>query len=65
MSSAALLAQYKPSANLALAGTLPAAWYFDADMLQLEREKIFWRSWQPVSIRLQTSSAITVRRAET
>ena len=49
MSSAALLAQYKPSANLALAGTLPAAWYFDADMLQLEREKIFWRSWQPVA----------------
>ena len=49
MSSAAQLAQYRPADDLALASTLPAAWYFDAAILQLEREKIFWRSWQPVA----------------
>ena len=42
------LSDYKPSADLASAATMPARWYTEADFLQLEAEKIFYKTWQPV-----------------
>jgi phenylpropionate dioxygenase-like ring-hydroxylating dioxygenase large terminal subunit len=33
---------------VARAATIPAQWYTDPAFLDLEREKIFWRTWQPV-----------------
>ncbi len=38
---------YSP-ADLARAATIPSRWYLDPRMLELEREKIFGRTWQPV-----------------
>ncbi len=34
--------------ELARAKTIPSRWYLDPEMLDLEREKIFARTWQPV-----------------
>ena len=42
------LADYQPIADLSRAATLPARWYTDPGFLDLEREKVFWRTWQPV-----------------
>ena len=39
---------YKPSADLARAETLPARWYTEPKFLNLEAEKIFYKTWQPV-----------------
>ncbi len=39
---------YTPCQDLSLATTLPARWYNDPAFLGLEKEKIFWRTWQPV-----------------
>lgn len=41
--------EFAPCNDLARAATLPASWYTDPRMLPLEREHIFWRSWQPVA----------------
>src|SRR5688500_9771358 len=30
------------------AWTPPASWYVDADFLELERQSVFFQSWQPV-----------------
>jgi len=40
------LSDFTPSADLATAGTLPARWYIDPRFLELEKEKIFWKTWQ-------------------
>jgi len=42
------LSDYTPSHDLATAETMPSRWYVDAAILQLEKEKIFWKTWQPV-----------------
>ena len=34
--------------DLARAATLPARCYIDPHFLELEKEKIFWKTWQPV-----------------
>jgi choline monooxygenase len=39
---------YTACQDLSQATTLPARWYNDPAFLGLEREKIFWRTWQPV-----------------
>jgi choline monooxygenase len=47
-SLAALVARYDPRTPLARASTIPAAWYTDPRMLDLERRTVFSRSWQVV-----------------
>jgi phenylpropionate dioxygenase-like ring-hydroxylating dioxygenase large terminal subunit len=42
------LNDFKPTQDLSRATTLPARWYLDPGLLELEKEKIFWRTWQPV-----------------
>src|SRR5262245_28202725 len=42
------LNDFTPMADLAHAKTLPARWYTDPRFLDLEKEKIFYQSWQPV-----------------
>ena len=42
------LSDFVPSPDLATATTMPARWYTDPAFLELEKEKIFWRTWQPV-----------------
>jgi choline monooxygenase len=49
------LSDYKPENDLALATTLPARWYIHPAFLELEKEKIFWRTWQPVGFTGQVS----------
>ena len=48
---------YDPHLPLAQAWTIPAAWYVDARMLELERQTVFTRSWQLVGLagQLRTS----------
>lgn len=42
------LSDYKPTDDLARAETLPARWYTEPEFLDLEAEKIFYKTWQPV-----------------
>lgn len=42
----AILNAYDASAPLAEASTIPASWYFDEGIAQLEREKVFGSTWQ-------------------
>ena len=42
------LDDYMPTVDLSRASTLPARWYVEPDLLELENEKIFWKTWQPV-----------------
>jgi choline monooxygenase len=37
---------YRKDAPLERASTIPAAWYTDARVLELERSTVFRRSWQ-------------------
>jgi choline monooxygenase len=53
MSNEMDLSDFKPNPDLSRASTLPARWYVDPRLLELEKEKIFWRTWQPVG-RLDT-----------
>lgn len=43
-----ILASYNDKAPLAEAYTIPAAWYTDARVAELERENVFARTWQAV-----------------
>jgi choline monooxygenase len=43
-----IVAAYNPDAPLAEAWTLPAPWYLDPRVLDLERRTVFSRSWQMV-----------------
>ena len=42
------LSDFVPTADLARARTLPARWYTDPALLEHEKGKTFWRTWQPV-----------------
>jgi len=41
-----IIGGYDPSAPLTHASTIPASWYTDADVLQLEKRTVFSNSWQ-------------------
>lgn len=41
------LNDYSPTADLSRAATIPARWCVDPGFLELERERIFARTWQP------------------
>jgi phenylpropionate dioxygenase-like ring-hydroxylating dioxygenase large terminal subunit len=43
-----ILASYDDEAPLAEAHTIPAAWYTDTSVAELERESVFARTWQAV-----------------
>jgi choline monooxygenase len=47
MTGTKMTGEYSPT-ELARARTIPARWYLDPQMLEMEREKIFARTWQPV-----------------
>jgi choline monooxygenase len=40
------LSDYRPTTDISSAQTLPARWYTDAALLDGEKEKIFWKTWQ-------------------
>ncbi len=42
------LTDYTPATNLATAETMPSRWYTDPAFLEHEKERIFWKTWQPV-----------------
>ncbi len=42
------LNDFAPVMGLSRASTLPARWYVEPEFLELEKDKIFWRTWQPV-----------------
>lgn len=42
------LSDFVPTDDLSRASTMPARWYVDPRFLELEKEKIFWKTWQPV-----------------
>ncbi len=42
------LSDYTPTDELARAATLPARWYTHPAFWAMEKERIFWRTWQPV-----------------
>lgn len=42
------LSDYQPHTDLAYAETMPARWYTDPAILELEKQRIFYRTWQPV-----------------
>lgn len=42
------LSDFTPTERLATAETMPARWYTDPAFLELEKQKIFWKTWQPV-----------------
>ena len=52
-----ILLRYDESAPLAEAQTLPASWYTDARVAQLENQSVFARTWQPVARTDQLESA--------
>ena len=41
-----IVASYDASAPLAEASTIPAAWYVDARIAELERQTVFSQTWQ-------------------
>jgi choline monooxygenase len=43
------LEDYQPQKDLSRASTIPASWCTDPEFLELEKQKIFWATWQPVS----------------
>ncbi len=44
-----LLGLYDDKAPLEQAHTIPAAWYTDEPLAELERQNVFGRTWQPVA----------------
>src|SRR5262245_16619848 len=39
---------FTPNTDLARAATLPSSWYTDPRILEIDKEQIFWKTWQPV-----------------
>jgi choline monooxygenase len=44
-----LLSQYRYEPDLRRATTLPSSWYTEPAMFELERERVFARTWQPAA----------------
>ena len=42
------ITSFTPTPDLTHAETLPASWYTDPRMLTLEKERIFYKTWQPI-----------------
>ena len=42
------LSDFTPTSDLSRAETMPARWYTDPAILEVEKDKIFWKTWQPV-----------------
>ena len=42
------LSDFQPTDDLASAETMPARWYIEPAFLEAEKERIFWKTWQPV-----------------
>ncbi len=42
------LSDFEPTSDLSQAETLPARWYTEPRFLELETERIFYKTWQPV-----------------
>lgn len=51
------LSDYVPEKDLSRATTLPARWYTDPAFFELEKERIFWHTWQPVGFTNQLSNS--------
>ena len=49
MSLKDIIDSYDPRAPLAEASTIPASWYLDGELAELERRAVFARSWQIVA----------------
>jgi len=43
------LNDYTPTPDLAKATTLPSRWYTDPGVLEAEKSKVFWKTWQVVA----------------
>ena len=43
------LSDYSHTGDLSRAQTIPARWYLEPDFLTAEKERVFWRTWQPVA----------------
>jgi choline monooxygenase len=54
---------YSPT-DLARAATIPSRWYLDPQLLDLEREKVFGRTWQPVGFAKQVAEPGSYLAAE-
>ena len=57
MDLSALLSQYDADAPLEAASTIPAAWYLDERIAELERERVFGRNWIAVGRADQVAAA--------
>ena len=44
-----IISSYDPTAQLAEASTIPASWYLDPNVAELERQTVFSCSWQVVA----------------
>lgn len=51
------LSNFTPTDDLAAATTMPSNWYTDPAFLELEKEAIFWKTWQPVARTMDLSRA--------
>jgi choline monooxygenase len=43
-----VLSGYRATSDLSRATTIPARWYTDPAFHELDRERVFWHTWQPV-----------------
>ncbi len=57
------LSDFQPTSDLSRATTLPSRWYQDPNFLQLEKQKIFWCSWQAIG-RAEFAHALTAAASE-
>ena len=57
MTDAELIALYNPDAPLEEAFTIPAPWYLDARMEEMERERVFAHNWIAVGRADQLAAA--------
>ncbi len=57
MTDAELIALYNPDAPLEEAFTIPAPWYLDSRMEEMERERVFGRNWMAVGRADQVAAA--------
>ncbi|MBC7813189.1 MAG: Rieske 2Fe-2S domain-containing protein [Burkholderiales bacterium] len=42
------LSDFNPTSDLSRAETMPSRWYTDPQFLELEKDRVFWKTWQPV-----------------